>query len=137
VKAKRFGRKPKPLLYQGNDHNGGIALCSIKRVLGYVEVPDHLYHERTAFRIPVETLHTDRRVVPVATRPDPAVWVDGHVLRNIAPAFHGGVELVDCFYAGYPSVNRFIRQPGVVHVNSFNSPCKLKLGDQIVELIQS
>src|SRR6202035_719689 len=100
VKAERFRRKLKPLLNEGNHGDGGIALHSVQWVLAFVEITDHLDHQWTAFRIPVEALHTRRWIVPITPGPDRSVWADCDVLRNIAPAICSGMELVNRFNAG-------------------------------------
>ena len=74
------------------------SLLTVERILAGVEVADHFDHEGPFAGGAVVAGRARRREVPVAPGPQPALGVDGEMLREVAPAVLLHVELAHGFH---------------------------------------
>jgi hypothetical protein len=74
------------------------SLLTVERILAGVEVADHFDHEGPFAGGAVVAGRARRREVPVAPGPQPALEVDGEMLREVAPAVLLHVELAHGFH---------------------------------------
>jgi len=66
-----------------------------------------------------------RRYVPVASRPESPLRIDGQVLGDVAPVVLLHVELAHGLDGGQATEVLPAGPPCVVHVNRSDSPCQL------------
>ncbi len=81
-----------------NAFNRRRSLLTVERILAGVEVADHFDHEGPFAGGAVVAGRARRREVPVAPGSQPALGVDGEMLREVAPAVLLHVEFAHGFH---------------------------------------
>jgi hypothetical protein len=121
VEPQGRGRQAEAPLHQRHDAQGRLALRPVEGLTPTVEVAHHLEHEGTDPPVAVVAARTGGRQVPVAAQPDEALGIDGHVLRDVAPAVDLRVVAPHAHHGVMAAEVRPPRAPGVVHVDRIDT----------------
>jgi hypothetical protein len=127
MEAQSIRAQPKLPMHAFDDREGGSPLRHRNCLAAYIEVANHLDHERASGAIAVEAGRRCWCSIEITTDPNDAVWADSHMLSDVTPAIDLGVVTPHSFDGSPPTVIFLAGVPCVMKVNlsHFAHPCKL------------